>query len=175
MRSPLILLALTLAGCSGMNRGGEWPTLAPRPGEIAPMVPRTPLGACPGCGQDVFAAPAAPVPPALLPPPADAAGRLAAIDKAIADVEAAYPAQRRATQAAMLAARGAAADSNAAVQAELERSRLESLFLPLAIPSKALDTLADDLAGRADTESLTARIAALRDRLARLETQRLAL
>ena len=172
MRSASLLLLLTLAACSGMNRGGEWPTLAPRPGELSPMVPRTPLGAaCAGCGQDVFTAAETPA-PSLPPPPADAAARLAAIDKAIAAVEAAYPAQQRATAAATAAARGASADSNLAIQAEVEISRLESLFLPLASQSKALDGLDDDLAGRADTGALTARAATLRARLDALEATR---
>lgn len=181
MRSPSILLLLssaaTLAACSGMNRGGEWPTLAPRPGELSPMVPRTalttPNPACAGCGQDVFTTAETPAPPQLLPAPSDAPARLAAIDKAIAGVEAALPAQQRITAAAITAANGQPADSNPAIQAQVEISRLESLFLPLATQSKALDALEDDLAGRADTDALTTRAAALRARLDSLESARL--
>jgi hypothetical protein len=171
MRIVLIPLLLLAAGCSGMNRDGAWPTLAPRPGEISPMVPRVTAGGCGGCGQDVFAAPAVTAPAPLPPPPADAAARLEAIDTAIAAVEAKYPPQARATAAASRAASASGADSNAGIDAEVQRSRLEALFLPLAAQAKALDALADDLAGTA-ADGLSARLAGLRERLGRLEAGR---
>jgi hypothetical protein len=169
---PVLALALALAGCTGSDRKHNWPTLAPRAGEMSPLVPRTPLGACAGCGQDVFTQAAEAVPAPLPPPPADAAARIDAIDKAIADVEAKYPAQHRSTDAAIDAARGQAADSDANTEAEVQRSRLESLFLPLAVQSRALDQLEDDLAGKAGADALLARVAALRERLARLDAAR---
>lgn len=181
MRSPIILTvlacAITLAGCSGLDRKGKWPTLAPRPGEVSPLVPRTPLGACAGCGQDVFAEPAEPAPAPLPPPPppADVPARIDAVDKAITTVSASVPAQRRATEAAIAAARGSAADSNAAAEAEVQRSRFESLFLPLAVQARALDAIEDDLAGKAGAEPLLARVTELRDRLARLDAERSAI
>jgi hypothetical protein len=176
MRIPIILAAIVLSfaltGCSGMNRSGKWPTLAPRPGEASPLVPRTPLGACAGCGQDVFAQAAKPVAAPLPPPPADAASRLDAVDKAIAEVETNYPALLRSVDAAIVAARGSAADSDASVEVEVRRSRFELLFVPLAVQSRALDELEDDLAGKTATESLRARVALLRHRLARLDAER---
>ena len=171
MRFSLILLFFALAGCSGMN-SGKWPSLAPRPGEVSPMVPRTPLGGCPGCGQDVFAEPAAPPPIVLPPPPADVPARLDAVERAIADVAAKLPAQRRATDAAIARAAGQPVDSNAASTAEVERSRLESLYLPLGIQSRALDLIDDDLVGKADAAALVARAAALRAQLARMQADR---
>lgn len=178
MRNLLLVTAMLTAGCSGMQRGADWPTLAPRPGEISPMVPRTPLGACAGCGQDVFAAPAAPpvappTAPALLPAPADTAARLNAIAAAIAAVETSIPGQRRTADAAIAAASGKADDSNAATEAEVQRSRLEALYLPLAVEASALDDVEDAITGKADTAALVARIASLRGRLAKLEADRL--
>ncbi|GGE20003.1 hypothetical protein GCM10011529_28260 [Polymorphobacter glacialis] len=177
VRAPVALVsiigALALSGCSGMNRDGKWPTLAPRAGEISPLVPRTPLGACAGCGQDMIAPPAPPPVAVALPPaPADTVSRLDAIDKAIAEVAAAFPAQRRALRTALAAAAGKADDSNAATEAEVERSRFETLFLPLAVQDKALDAMEDDLAGRAATEAYRERIAGLRARIVTLEADR---
>ncbi|MFZ4689622.1 MAG: hypothetical protein ACOYLS_10330 [Polymorphobacter sp.] len=171
---PILAIAAALAGCSGMNRGGKWPTLAPRAGEVSPLVPRTPLGACAGCGQDVF--PAAPEPVAVAPPPvtADVPARLDATEKAIAAVEAQLPALRHAMQAANAAARGSAGDSNAATEAEVQRSRFESAFLPLAVQARALDQIDDDVVDKAGAEPYIQRAAALRSRLAALDAERIA-
>jgi hypothetical protein len=170
MRFSVILLLVAVSGCSGMN-AGKWPSLAPRPGEVSPMVPRTPMGGCPGCGQDVFKD-AAPVPIVLPSPPADVAARLDAVEKAIADVTAKLPAQRLAADAAIARAVGKPADSNAATDAEVERSRLELLYLPLSAQSRALDVIDDDLTGKAGAETLAARAQALRARLAALQGDR---
>ncbi len=172
IRPALPLLAvLLLPGCIGMNRGESWPTLAPRAGEVSPLVPRTPLGACAGCGQDMIET--APPAAAPLPPvPADVAGRLAAADKAIAAIEAAAPAGRAAWARAEAAAVGQAADSNAATEVEVQRSRYESLLLPLAVQERALDTIEDDLTGKADAEAGLASVAALRARIAVLDAAR---
>ncbi len=171
MRFFPALLFVALAGCSGMN-AGKWPSLAPRPGEVSPMVPRTPLGGCPGCGQDVFKDPA-PAPVVLPPAPADAPARLDAVEKAIDTVAAKLPEQRRATEAAIARAAGEPADSNAASDAEVARSRLEALYLPLNVQSRALDVIDDDLTGKAGAEALVARAQALRERLAQLQGDRL--
>jgi hypothetical protein len=173
MRCFFLLPLLLLAGCT---RGGEdapWPTLAPRAGEVSPMVPRTPVGACPGCGQDLLAAPAPAETPPLPPLPpvgADVAGRIAAVDKAIAEVEAAYPAQLRTTRAAVRAAESGGED--AVGEAEVQRSRLESLFLPLAVQARTLDEIEDDLAGKAGTAAPLARVEALRGRIETLQAVR---
>lgn len=170
----LLAAVIPIAGCSGFQRGADWPTLAPRPGEVSPLVPRTPLGSCAGCSEGVVDTPvSAAATSALLPAPADTAARLAAVADAIAAVEAKIPGQRRATDAAIAAASGKPRDSNAASEAEVQRSRLESLFLPLAVQSKALDDIEDNIAGKADTAGLLTRLRALRDRLAKLDADRL--
>ena len=148
---------------------GEWPTLAHRPGEIA--VDGTALPKCPGCGVDMVAAP--PLPPAApLPLPADTDQRLAAATAVIADAEAKAPAQARRANAAIAAAR---ADAGRQGDAEVERSRFETLFLPLAAEDRRLDVLADDIAGRDGADGVMARIAELRARLTALETARASL
>jgi hypothetical protein len=170
MRMLPLWSILLLVGCTRDGEGAKWPTLAPRPGELSPLVPRTPLGNCPGCGQDMIAAPVVVEPPPLPPVGADVAGRIEAVGKAIAEVEAAYPAQLRTTQTAVRQA--AAGDADAVGEAEVQRSRLESLFLPLAVQARALDAIEDDLAGKADTGPALARVAALRARLAALQAVR---
>lgn len=169
---PALLAVLALAGCSGMNRGGKWPTLAPRPGEISPLVPRTPLGACAGCGQDITIEPVVPPAPVVVPVPADTMRRLDAVASALAAVETALPAQQRRTSAAIAAARGRDDSSNVAVEADLQRSRLEALFLPIDVQAKQLDDLEDALAGTTGSEPYRERIAALRARIATFEAAR---
>ncbi len=170
-----ILFAIGLSGCSGMTRTGRWPSLAPRPGETSTLAPpATDCNCRHGAAAPVPAVPvaAAPAVAALPLPPADAAARLDAIAAAIAAVEAGIPAQRRAAEVAIAAARGQDAASNAATEAEVQRSRFEALFLPLAGPARALDVLADDLAGKTDTAALDARLAGLRARLDALDAVR---
>jgi hypothetical protein len=161
----LLLALLLLAGCAG-DMKGKWPTLAPRPGEIS--ADGAALPTCPGCGADMVAKPVPPV-VAPLPLPADVGDRLAAATSVIADVEAKAPAQARRADAAIAAAR---ADPARSGDAEVERSRFEALFLPLAIEERRLDALADDIAGRDGAEAVMAQIAALRARLVALETLR---
>ncbi|OYU16062.1 MAG: hypothetical protein CFE37_03240 [Alphaproteobacteria bacterium PA4] len=158
---PLLLLA----GCSGMNQAGPWPSLATRPGEQAPLVPRTPLGPFAGCGQDMIAAPA-PVAAPLPPLPADIPARLAAVDAALAQLELQMPAQRRAALAAIAAAGG---DDGGI---EVARSRYESLFLGLGIQDRALDAIGDDATGTTGSDAVAAQVAALRARLAALDAAR---
>lgn len=165
----VLVLCGALAGCASRGEG-KWPTLAPRPGELSPLVPRTPLGSCVGCGQDVFPVPAPPVAPVILPVSADIGPRIAASDKAIASVEAAYPAQARTTAAAIKAA--GSGNIDAITEAEVQRSRLESILLPLAIESRALDSIEDDLVGKADAAPRVAQVQALRARIAALEATR---
>jgi hypothetical protein len=118
----------------------------------------------------MIVAPAAVAPPPLPPVGADVAGRIDAVGKAIAEVETAYPAQLQTTQAAVRLA--AAGDADAVGEAEVQRSRLESLFLPLAIQARALDEIEDDLTGKAESGPSLARVAALRARLAALQAVR---
>jgi hypothetical protein len=171
---PLRLLALSallgagLAGCRSAD-DTRWPTLLPRPGEVSPLVPRTPLGACAGCGQDVFTAPAEPPPPAPVAIPADAVARLDAVETAIRDAEAQLPDARRTVERAAAAAHAAPGDENAATTVEVERSRLALLLVPLVAQSAALDALQDALTGADGAEALLPRLAALRERLAKLQ------
>jgi hypothetical protein len=166
MRQTL-LIAVLLAGCSS-EMHGKWPSLAARPGEIGSDVVAT--GPCAGCGQDV-AATAVP-PPLPEPMPADVDARLADITKAIAAIEAEAPAKAR-TASAVIAA--AARDPARQGDAEVERSRFESLFMPLSIEERRLDILSDDVVGRDGAEAVQGRIAALRARAAALQALRVSL
>ena len=167
---PLLAAATVLSGCAGHDRGERWPTLAPRPGEVSPLVPRTPLGACTGCGQDmIVAAPAVAAQPSV---PSDVAARLDRVAKAIGAIEAAAPARRADWTRAIAAAAGKPADSDAATEAEVQRSRYESLLLPLGIEERALDTIEDDLTGKAKADAGLASVAALRARIAALNDAR---
>lgn len=164
VRSPILVLLL-LGGCaSGME--GKWPTLAPRPGEIS--ADGAPPPVCPGCGTDTPATPPVAV-AAPLPLPADVDRRLAAMAAAIAEVEAKAPAQARRAGAAAAAAR---ADAGRSGDAEVERSRFEALFLPLAIEERRLEVLSDDIAGRTGADAVLRHIAELRARLAALDALR---
>lgn len=174
MRFPVpLMLLLAVTGCADMNRGGKWPSLAPRPGEISGSAPRASTGPCAGCGQDAFEEPATPAAVALPPAPADVGARLDSVAKTIDGVEAKLPAQRKATADAIAVAAGKSADSNAATEAEVQRSRLESLYLPLNVEEHALDVIDDDLTGKAGADVLVAQAQALRARLARLQADRL--
>lgn len=161
----LLPALLLLAGCAG-DMQGKWPTLAPRPGEIS--ADGTALPTCPGCGADMVPKPAPPV-VAPLPLPADVGERLTATTVVITDIEAKAPPQARRADAAIAAAR---ADPGRSGDAEVERSRFEALFLPLAVEERRLDVLADDVAGREGAEGVMTRIASLRARLAAMETLR---
>ncbi len=160
LRAHLALL-LVVTGCSGLDRGGNWPSLATRPGEQGSSLGQPLAPTCAGCGQDVLAAAKAAVPDSPPPVSADIAQRLSRVDQAIATVERQVPAQRN---IAMAAPEGA--------EAEVQRSRYESLFLPLAEQDSALDRIEDDLAGKAGAESALAAAAALRVRLAVLSQLR---
>lgn len=139
------------------------------------MVPRTPLGGCAGCGPALpggaaEVAPAPPPPPQ--PVPADAATRLSAIEAALAGIEQVAPGRRGDAQKAIAVARGATAESDAGIAAEVARSRFEAVFLPLAQQGEALEAVEADIAGRDGAEALAPRIAALKDRIAALQTLR---
>jgi hypothetical protein len=172
-RTPLLLLVALVATLPGCARDStKWPSLAPRPGEIAPLVPRTPLGACAGCGADITAAAAAaeePPPPAPLPVPADVTPRLDAVAKALATIAADYPAQLAITEKAVAAGK---AGGDAEIEAELQRSRLEAVFLSLSAQSQTLDGISDDLIGKAGAEPYAARVSTLRAEIARLAAVR---
>jgi hypothetical protein len=167
---PLFPLVVLLAGCSS-EMHGKWPSLAARPGEIASDATGGATGPCAGCGQDV-SAPTPPPAPALQPLPADVDTRLAETMRVIADIETRAPAQARTANAAIAAAR---TNPDRQGDAEVERSRFESLFMPLSIEERRLDLLTDDVAGRAGADAVVARIAALRVRIAALQALRVSL
>lgn len=172
--SAAVLALVLLAGCAGMNRAGPWPSLAPRATEISPLVPRTPLGAC-NCGPDTAPIGAVPVAaaPVVAPSPADAGARIDAAERVVAAVEKSLPAQARATRTAIAAAHGET-DSDAGIAAEVQRSRWEALFLPLADQTRVLDDLEAEVAGTADAAPLLVRLDAVREGIAGLQAQRAA-
>ena len=160
---PVLFPALLILGGCASGMQGKWPTLAPRPGEIS--ADGTALPTCPGCGTDLVARPPVTVTaPQPLPLPADVADRLAATTATIAEVEDKAPAQARRARAAIAAAQSG--------DVEVERSRFEALFLPLAVAERRLEVLADDVAGRNGAEAVLVRNGELRARLASLETLR---
>jgi hypothetical protein len=104
--------------------------------------------------------------------PADVDTRLAETMRVIADIETRAPAQARTANAAIAAAR---TNPDRQGDAEVERSRFESLFMPLSIEERRLDLLTDDVAGRAGADAVVARIAALRVRIAAMQALRVSL
>ena len=168
---PLLLMsAVIVAGCNS-DMQGKWPSLATRPGEASPDLSVPVTGPCAGCGQDMVAPPVAAA-PAPAPLPADADARLAATAGIIAGVEAKAPGEARTATAAIGAARRNQALSG---DAEVARSRFESLFLPLSIEERRLDVLTDAVAGRDGADPMLTRIADLRARLAALQAMRTSL
>lgn len=178
MKWPGIILIVMLAGCASDDAGEDvaikpgWPSLAPRAGEVSPLVPRVPAGACAGCNSG----PAVVVTPALadLPAPvravlpADAEARLASIETAVAAVEAAWPRALDAARAAVRNAPAGARDTEADVQA----SRFEALFQSLGAQDAALAALEPVLAEAEGGDTLNGRAADLRARLDALDDAR---
>ncbi len=163
MKSPLFLTALLLAGCAA-DGAGRWPTLARRAGE------RDSGPVCPRCGPDDPAA-AVVAPPAQLPlPPAGADAELAGIDRELLTVERAVPPQIDALARAQVRARGKDEADDAAVEAEVQRTRLDALLAPLDDWQERLTALADSIAGTQGGEAVTLRVTALQDRIAALRT-----
>lgn len=180
-----VLLAATLAGCGW--RRADWPTLAPRPGEVLTMVPRNMPGftadsaPCPGkadCGPPAATAGAAVVgavvgpdadlqPAAALPTRAEVDVQLTAIAAALDAITAAAGPARTARDRAAAAA-GGVPGSAAASRAQAADAVLAAALAPLAsigFRLQALDMatrLAPDRAAYADAlAAAAARIAAL--------------
>lgn len=165
--SLLLILAAGLGGCAS-DMKGKWPSLATRPGEVTPDLPGGAAAICARCAPDVVAAPVV-VPPAPAPLPADTESRLASIAAVIAGVEAKAPAQARTATAAINAARR---NPGLSGDAEVERSRYESLFLPLSLEERRLEVLSDDVAGRDGADAVLVKVEALRMRLDALQRAR---
>jgi hypothetical protein len=180
-----LLLSLALTACAG--RGGDWPTLAPRAGEISPMVPRNlpgsaaTAGRCrqavdcapPSAASPPAVAPAAPdlPPPPPAPDPAAIAAELSAIEAALADVETAAAPLRARRDAAREQAAGQATDSPAAARAELAESALQAALAPLERLAYRLSSLEAAAAQGPDGAGMAPQLAALSARIAALADQ----
>jgi hypothetical protein len=117
LRPSLIAVLLVVTACA--SAGGEWPSLARRPGE-------TGGSCCPGVTPpaEPVAVPPGSQPPPVLPAPAPV--DLAALEKRLDDARAAWARQAERSEAAVRAATGAGASDSAWAAAELELSRLEA-------------------------------------------------
>lgn len=175
----LLLAFVPLAACS--SRGGDWPSLSPRSGEVSPMVPRNVAGQqrCPGseaagrdCGQPQ-AAVAAPLLPPPEPPPSAAAvvAELAVLEARVADVEAAAVPVRKTLVAAEVAASGAGPESAQAASLAVASSRLASVLQPLQSIGFRLEALLALTAEAKDRDAYAARLASLANRIAALDPQ----
>jgi hypothetical protein len=133
------LLPLILAGCAA-TADGEWPSLARRPGEIETGARAEPVAAAP----TVAAPAAAPAPPDATV--VTAAARVADIAREFAEVSARWARQRATTDAALAAARSAAADTPAWSTAQLELTRLERLGATMGELGDRTNAVAGDLA-----------------------------
>ena len=161
--APVAALAvlLSLAACSA---GGDWPSLARRPGESAPLPEAAPTTA--PVETPVTTA-------ASGPAPAVTSGRLAEATRDFAGIEKRWQTQSAATETAVAAARGTSAGNPAATKAELELSRLDRVGAQIADLRTRLDGIGGDLAlsaaSGADVASMLRELGAL---IARVETLR---
>jgi hypothetical protein len=177
----LTLLAGMLAGCGA--QGSNWPTLAPRAGEVTTMVPRNVAGAGPnsgGCASadcappPTAAAPAAAIampPPVPVPDQAAAQAELARIAAEIATVATAAGPARSAAANARQAASGSADDSAAASRAAAAESALSAALTPLAGAAFRLQALDLATANAPERSTYSDQIAALARRIAQLQDQ----
>jgi len=171
------LLAFTLAGCGG--RRADWPTLAPRPGEVTTMVPRNVVGGgrcamaadcAPPAATAPVAAPDVP-PPVAVPTFAEAQAELAAIAGVIDAVAAAAAPARMALATAQRAAAGSADDSAARGRAEAAQSSLAATLAPLVGAAFRLQALDLATGTATDRAALDDRLAELAGRIAQLQDQ----
>ena len=170
-----ILLLFPLAACGA--RGGDWPTLAPRAGEISPMVPRNVAGQlrCPAavdCAPPaVAAAPefVAPQPPAL--PAAAVLAELTQIEAKMDAIEREAVTARRDAVTARAAAGTVGMESATAARAVAAETRLAAVLQPLAGLAFRLDELAAATANASDRAAYTDRLAALSRRVAEMDPQ----
>lgn len=132
MSRALLVLPLLLGGCAAAT-AQPWPSLATRPGEVQPLVPRPAVVAA-----------ADPSRPAAVTD-RDAAARLASLERDITTLAARLTTQRETARAA----RGVAADGEAGAAAEIERSRTDRLTSQVSDLRDRLDALAGDLARQA--------------------------
>lgn len=133
MRLPALIL-LVLPACAATAEG-QWPSLARRPGEAESASP-------------AVAAPAEPLPVASgdASAAAVASGRVAEVARELEQLNARWQRQRDDTEAAVTAARGAAASSQPWARAQLELTRFERLGAEMLELRDRLDAIAGDLA-----------------------------
>ncbi len=131
MRIPILALTLLLTACAA---GGDWPSLARRPGESAPLPEAAPATA-PAAPADVSST-SAPV----------VSGRLAEATRDFAAIEKRWEQQNSATGAAVAAAKGSAEGSVPATKAQLELSRFERVGAQIGDLRVRLDSIGGDLA-----------------------------
>lgn len=172
----LPLLAALLAGCAG--RGEDWPTLAPRVGEVTTMVPRNVAGRCAtaaDCGPPPVAAPAAPAADLPAPPPVPAAAAVQAELDAVAALvdtaDAAAGPARSALASARQAAQGSGEDSAAAARLAAAESAVAAVLAPLAGAAFRLQALDLATATAPDRAVYAGRLAELTSRIAALQDQ----
>ena len=132
MRLPLIALLTALTACTA---GSDWPSLARRPGESAPL----PSAATPDSATAAVSAPSGGVPSVI-------AGRMIEASRESAAVAKRWQGQRAATASAVAAAQGTADSSDAAVKAQLELSRLDRIGAQISDLRTRLDSIGGDLA-----------------------------
>lgn len=153
MRRIAPLACLLVVACAAGD--GTWPTLARRPGEVTPMVPRP----ASGTPRPVEPVAADALPAAVTPRPApvvidDVTAQLNTLARDLDDVASRLKQQRSALETATARARNAAADSEARGTVEVETTRLERIGGQVADLRDRLDaiagTLADAAAGGTD-------------------------
>jgi hypothetical protein len=170
-----ILLLLPLAACGA--RGGDWPTLAPRAGEVSPMVPRNVAGQqrCPAavdCAPaEPAAAPEAVAPQPLAPPAAAVLAELTQIETIIDTIERDVATARQDAATTRAAAGTAGAESATAARAVAAETRLAAALQPLAGLAFRLDELAAATADASDRAAYADWLAALSRRIASLDPQ----
>ena len=135
MSRTLLVLPLLLVACA-TDSAQSWPSLATRPGEVQPLVPRPAVVAAADVQRPAMVA------------DRDAAARLASLERDITTLTTRLTAQRETARAAS-AARGSAANDEAGATAEVERSRTDRLTSQITDLRDRLDALAGDLARQA--------------------------
>lgn len=148
MRRLAPLACLLVVACAASD--GIWPTLARRPGEVTPMVPRPASGAerptnvvAPDTPQ--MAETPRPVPVAI----DDVTAQLNTLARDLDDVAARLKQQQGALETATVRARNAAPDSDARGTVEVETTRLERIGGQVADLRDRLDAIAGTLADAA--------------------------
>jgi hypothetical protein len=132
MRIPFVALLMLLPACTA---GSDWPSLARRPGESAPL----PSATAPDAAVAASNAASGGVSSVI-------AGRMVEASREIAAVAKRWQRQQAATASAVAAAQGAADSSEGAVKAQLELSRLDRIGAQISDLRTRLDAIGGDMA-----------------------------